>query len=205
MPNMCRPVNAVLPRSQRGFTLLEVLVTIVILAFGLLGLVGLQTKMQMSEAEAYQRAQATLLLADMANRMAANRTTVSQYGADATTVTLGTNVDDTTNCAVTTAGPAHDMCEWSQALKGAAEVKGTTNVGAMLGARGCIQRIQAPDTPTCTPAIYRVTVAWQGLTPTVAPALTCGQSVANFYGSNDALRRAIPIDVVMPQLSCTPS
>jgi type IV pilus assembly protein PilV len=187
---------------ERGFTLLEVLITIVILAFGLLGLVGLQTRMQLTEAEAFQRTQATLLLGDMAARVNANRTVVSQYGADAGKVTLGTGVDDTTNCAVATAGPARDMCEWSEALKGASETKGVNNVGAMIGARGCIERLQAADTPTCTPAIYRVTVAWQGLQPTVASSLTCG---VNSYGANDALRRVIPVEVVMPQLSCVPS
>jgi type IV pilus assembly protein PilV len=187
---------------ERGFTLLEVLITIVILAFGLLGLVGLQTRMQLTEAEAFQRTQATLLLADMAARVNANRTVVSQYGADAGKVTLGTGVDDTTNCAVATAGPARDMCEWSEALKGASETKGVNNVGAMIGARGCIERLQAADTPTCTPAIYRVTVAWQGLQPTVASSLTCG---VNSYGANDAMRRVIPVEVVMPQLSCVPS
>jgi type IV pilus assembly protein PilV len=187
---------------ERGFTLLEVLITIVILAFGLLGLVGLQTRMQLTEAEAFQRTQATLLLGDMAARVNANRTVVSQYGADAGKVTLGTGVDDTTNCAVATAGPARDMCEWSEALKGASETKGVNNVGAMIGARGCIERLQAADTPTCTPAIYRVTVAWQGLQPTVASSLTCG---VNSYGANDAMRRVIPVEVVMPQLSCVPS
>jgi type IV pilus assembly protein PilV len=187
---------------ERGFTLLEVLITIVILAFGLLGLVGLQTRMQLTEAEAFQRTQATLLLADMAARVNANRTVVSQYGADAGKVTLGTGVDDTTNCAVAAAGPARDMCEWSEALKGASETKGVNNVGAMIGARGCIERLQAADTPTCTPAIYRVTVAWQGLQPTVASSLTCG---VNSYGANDAMRRVIPVEVVMPQLSCVPS
>jgi type IV pilus modification protein PilV len=185
-----------------GFTLLEVLITIVILAFGLLGLVGLQTKMQLSESESYQRAQAVLLVADMAERMTSNRTNVSQYGADSSTVTLGTGVSDTTNCAVTAAGPARDMCEWSQALKGASETKGSSNLGAMLGALGCIERLQAAVTATCTPAIYRVSVAWQGLQATAASALTCGQGS---YGSNDALRRVIPVDIVMPQLSCIPS
>jgi type IV pilus assembly protein PilV len=187
---------------ERGFTLLEVLITIVILAFGLLGLVGLQTRMQLTEAEAFQRTQATLLVTDMAARVNANRTVVSQYGADAGKVTLGTGVDDTTNCAVATAGPARDMCEWSEALKGASETKGVNNVGAMIGARGCIERLQAADTPTCTPAIYRVTVAWQGLQPTVASSLTCG---VNSYGANDAMRRVIPVEVVMPQLSCVPT
>jgi type IV pilus assembly protein PilV len=189
------------PRCD-GFTLLEVLITIVILAFGLLGLVGLQTRMQLAETESYQRAQAVMLLSDMAERMTANRTVVSQYGADATTVTLGTGVDDTTNCAVVTAGPSRDLCEWSQALKGASETKGASNVGAMIGARGCIQLLQAADAPTCTPAIYRVTVAWQGLQATISPALACGK---DSYGANDALRRAIPVDIVMPLLSCIPS
>ena len=190
------------PATSSGFTLLEVLITIVILAFGLLGLVGLQTRMHLTEVEAYQRAQAVLLLSDMAERMSVNRTIVSQYGADAATVTLGTNINDTTNCAVATPGAARDLCEWSGALKGASETKGGANLGAMIGALGCIQRLQAADAPSCRPAIYRVTVAWQGLQATVAPSLACGQ---NSYGANDALRRAIPVDVVMPQLSCIPS
>jgi type IV pilus assembly protein PilV len=194
--------RASISRRCGGFTLLEVLITIVILAFGLLGLVGLQTRMQLTETESYQRAQAVMLLSDMAERMTSNRTVVSQYGADGATVTLGTGVDDTANCAIVTAGPARDMCEWSQALKGASETKGGNNVGAMIGARGCIEQLQAADAPTCTPAIYRITVAWQGLQPTVSPALTCAK---DSYGANDALRRAIPIDVVMPQLSCIPS
>ncbi len=37
--------------SQRGATLLEALVTLVIIAFGLLGLVGLQSRLQVSEME----------------------------------------------------------------------------------------------------------------------------------------------------------
>jgi type IV pilus assembly protein PilV len=186
----------------RGFTLLEVLITIVILAFGLLGLVGLQTRMHLTEVEAYQRAQAVLLLSDMAERMSVNRTIVTQYGADGGMVTLGTGVNDAANCAVATPGAERDLCEWSEALKGASETKGGANLGAMIGALGCIERVQAPDAPSCTPAIYRVTVAWQGLQATVSPSLTCGQ---NSYGANDALRRAIPVDVVMPQLSCIPS
>ena len=58
---------------QRGVSLIEVLVTILILSIGLLGVAGLQSRLQMSEMEAYQRSQALILLNDMANRMAANR------------------------------------------------------------------------------------------------------------------------------------
>ena len=54
---------------QGGATMIEVLITIVILAFGLLGLVGLQAKVQLAEVESYQRAQAVVLLNDMADRL----------------------------------------------------------------------------------------------------------------------------------------
>ncbi|MFH1603933.1 MAG: prepilin-type N-terminal cleavage/methylation domain-containing protein, partial [Pseudomonadota bacterium] len=42
-------------RDQRGTTMLEVLVTIVILAFGMLGLAGMQSKIFTAEMESYQR------------------------------------------------------------------------------------------------------------------------------------------------------
>jgi type II secretory pathway pseudopilin PulG len=52
-------------KPQQGSSLLEVLITIVILAFGLLGLAAFQSKVQVAEVESYQRAQAILALADM--------------------------------------------------------------------------------------------------------------------------------------------
>ncbi len=50
----------------------------VIIAFGLLGMAGLQMRMQSSEMEAYQ-GQALLLLNDMANRISSNRTNAAAY------------------------------------------------------------------------------------------------------------------------------
>ena len=48
-------------RSERGVTMIEVLITIVISSFGLLAIASLQARMHLSEMEAYQRAQATVL------------------------------------------------------------------------------------------------------------------------------------------------
>lgn len=59
---------------QTGFTLIEVLVAVLVLAIGLLGLAGLQTTGLHSNHSAYLRTQATLLAYDMADRMRANRT-----------------------------------------------------------------------------------------------------------------------------------
>ena len=57
---------------SRGFTLLEVLITLVVLVFGLLGLAGLMAKGQRASFEAFQRQQALSLAADIAERMRSN-------------------------------------------------------------------------------------------------------------------------------------
>lgn len=61
-------------RPQRGMTLIEILVAIVVLSVGLLGLAGLQLKgMQVNQGSVY-RWQAAMLAEDIADRMRADRT-----------------------------------------------------------------------------------------------------------------------------------
>lgn len=60
-------------RRQQGFTLLEVLVAIVILAVGLMGLGALQLTSLRYNKVAYLRTQATNLAYDLVDRMRANR------------------------------------------------------------------------------------------------------------------------------------
>ena len=67
------------PKLAAGFALVESMVTIVVIAFGLLGVAGLVSRSFVTEAEANQRTQAQLLLQDMAARMEANRANVATY------------------------------------------------------------------------------------------------------------------------------
>ncbi len=171
---------------QHGASLIEVLVTIVILGFGMLGLVGLQSRLQVSEMEAYQRAQALILLDDMAQRITANRSFATSY-VTGTTTPLGTGSNCTLDTSATRA--VQDVCEWTNALQGAAEMQGTSKVGAFIGGRGCVENLGNGE--------YMVTIAWQGLGPLVAPpaSIGCGQGQYNgAAGSscvNDLCRRAI--------------
>ncbi len=174
-------------KQQGGVSLIEVLVTLVIVAFGLLGLVGLQTRLQSSEMESYQRSQALLLLNDMANRMAINRSSAAAYAAAAPVTTpLGAGMTCPTT---TTTTLQRDIGEWCNALQGAGETTGSgaNKLGAMIGGRGCIE-VAGSD--------YLVTVAWQGLTPISAPptSVTCGQDSYNATSGscvNDRCRRAV--------------
>jgi type IV pilus assembly protein PilV len=173
--------------GQSGATLIEVLVTIVIIAFGLLGMAGLQMKMQASETEAFQRTQALLLVQDMAQRIAANRLNAASY------VSADTYGEGMLNCPTWASGGTvkeRDVAEWCESIKGAAvteTVAGvTTKQGAMIGGRGCIQNVGGD---------YFITVAWQGLTPVAAPSadITCGKDQYNSGTTcvNDVCRRVV--------------
>jgi type IV pilus assembly protein PilV len=173
-----------IPPRAGGYVMLEVLVTIVILVFGLLGLAGFQVRTTVAEQEAYQRVQALILVQDMVERIYANRANAATYVQD----DIGSSGAKRTDCA-DLSGKDKDVCEWHNALIGASESLGASTVGTLLGGQGCITAGATNE--------YIVTVAWQGLTQTVTPAATCGQ---NDYG-NDALRRVVSMRVQIATLN----
>ena len=172
--------------SQRGTSMVEVLVTLVVIAFGLLGMAGLQMRLQVSEVESYQRSQALLLLGDMANRIAVNRTAaVAGAYAVAAASPLGAGM----SCPGGTSTPAQrDLKEWCEALQGAGELLGSNNAGAMVGGRGCVENVGGD---------IMVTVAWQGMTPISAPPASIGCGAGAYNGTagspcvNDLCRRTV--------------
>jgi type IV pilus assembly protein PilV len=185
-------------RCETGTTLVEVLVTLVILAFGLLGVAGLQGKIGLAEMESFQRSQALAVLAEMTERISTNPSQAASY---VTNGTLGTGDGQPADCVAIAAGPNRDLCEWSNSLKGTSEQKSASNVGAMVGALGCITQVQAPN-PTlgvCTAGIYQVSVAWQGMNPTAASRLACGKDA---YGADDSYRRVLAATVSIATTSC---
>lgn len=178
----------ILPRSilrqLRGTSLIEVLVTIVITSVGLLGLAGLQGRLQISEVESYQRSQAVILLNDMVSRIQSNHRVAATY-VTASPVGVGMT------CPVTTSSSTRqqvDAAQWCIALQGAAEKFGGANAGAMIGGRGCVESL--PNNQ------YLVTVAWQGQAPLAAPpsSVACGANLYDTAGTSctsDVCRRAI--------------
>ena len=172
--------------TQRGVTLLEVLVSIAITVVGLLGVAGLHARIGVAETEAFQREQAVALLQDMVSRITANRRNAMSY----VTVTPAGTGQMVVDC-VTMTGAQRDQCEWSNALLGAGESLGSSKVGAMIGARGCVEAVSAT-----MPRQFRVSVVWQGTVPTVNPA---GTSCGDGLYTDARTRRAVS---TMVQIGC---
>jgi type IV pilus assembly protein PilV len=71
------PATALPFARQRGFTMVEALVTVLVFAIGLMGVIGLQTLALSSTTISNQRNDATVLALDMADRMRANLAAVN--------------------------------------------------------------------------------------------------------------------------------
>jgi type IV pilus assembly protein PilV len=190
-------MNPLRAGTAHGTSLIEVLVTMVIISFGLLGLAGLQQRMQLSEMESYQRVQALVLLDDMASRIAVNRGSAAEY------ITSGGALGTDMSCPTDPATRQEiDAAEWCQALQGAAELTSASdNVGAMLGGRGCVEDL--PDNE------YMITIAWQGLSPVSAPppSVACGRGAYDEEGSDcihDRCRRVVTTIVRIASLGDSP-
>ena len=106
--------------SQQGVGLIEILISLVVIAIGLLGLAALQGKAQYAEMESYQRSQALFLLQDMASRLRANRADRESY------ITTQADCSNRTNLPVVD----KDLCDWSKALKGDFEKQGSAQWAA---------------------------------------------------------------------------
>ncbi len=96
-------------KVNTGFTLIEVLIAMVVLAVGLLGLAALQTTSLKNNQSAYFRSQATQLAYDIADRVRANPT--GNYNNQA-----GTNDNCVDNACSTAQMAGYDLSQWNTDL-----------------------------------------------------------------------------------------
>lgn len=173
------------PARARGAALLEALVAMLVVAFGVLGFIGLQARTAVTGLEAQQRALALQLVNDMAQRMAINRsgTRAGYY--------LRADVGTAAACALPTPPAAGggavdlaafnlanaDVCAWHGLVRAALGMPDA----ALARVRGCI-------TATGTPGEFQVALVWLGTQPSAASLLECGRGdTASF--PDERLRR----------------
>jgi len=129
---------------DKGFTLLEVVIALLVLSIGLLGLAGLQTVGLRSNQMAIMRTLATQSASDMSDRMHAN-----PAGVDAQAYVFGLNAGrpaTVVNCTAAPCSPAqlagYDVDAWLTRLEG------------LPGGRGSISRGVSGTMITHTVTVY---------------------------------------------------
>lgn len=105
-------------RSQRGFSLIEVMVALLVLAIGLLGLAGLQTLGLKFNTQSYQRTQAVLNAYDIVDRIRANSSGIAAAIYDNIAINAappGSPDCSAVDCDSTQMGD-YDVTQWKNSL-----------------------------------------------------------------------------------------
>jgi type IV pilus assembly protein PilV len=133
--------------SQSGFTMVEVLVALVVLAIGLLGIAALYLNSLQSGRTAIYRTEAVNLAADLADRIRMNRTAQAAYASVFTATAAPVGACSTTGGCTDVELATTDLANWKAAI------------GQLLpGGQGQVA-VTAP-TAVDEPATYVVTVRW---------------------------------------------
>jgi len=197
-------------------SLIEVLVALVVLSFGVLAVVALQLVAKRNNADAGQRLVAAQLAYDMLERMRinANPTALQVYTGMLGAGFLGRNQVNAAATGVCTQGnqcdpsllAIYDLRTWEDQLDGASETHTTggttTNAGGLVLATACIEPVGA--TVPGEAGIYAVTIAYKGAAKlSKNEDVACGLDVevggVKIYGDNDEYRRVIRVEgYIMP-------
>ncbi len=185
----------------RGTGLIEVMVTVVVLAIGLLGIAALQVQSKRSNYEAVQRTTATMLAHAIVERMRANGSALSVY-LDAGDEIGGESItsEPSPTCApddpcTSSELAQHDVWEWEQTIDGVSETAGSNSTGGLVSPTACLSGPAGGVSGT-----YTVAIAWRGQNSLANPTSnTCGEGSGKYDGpggtDTDAYRRVLTWDV----------
>lgn len=153
-------LNSIRSRKQSGFSMLEVLITVLILSFGLLGMASMVTTGMKSNNTSHYRSVATQQTQDIADRMRANLTGVR----NGTYNNLATNIPTSSDCAATacdaTQMAVYDHAQWNTANSrvlpgGLGTVAGNLAIGFLITVMWTEKEMGNTSDPRCpvgTPA-----------------------------------------------------
>ena len=171
--------------TQRGFSMLETLIALVVFSVGLLGTAALQTVSKKATYDSVQRTTAAMLASDLLERMRANPTVLDDYLG---VLTVMPTAMPATDCAAVQCDPdeiaTYDLWSFGRLLSGAAETTGTASSGGLMDPTLCVA---GPADGSA--GFYEVAVAWRGRSnlPNRSAHL-CG---TGRYGTEEAERRLL--------------
>jgi type IV pilus assembly protein PilV len=136
-------------RGVRGFTMVEALVALVVLAVGMLGISSLYVVTLRASSGAISRMNAVNIAGDIADRIRANRNAGAAYGGAAANGNCSTQPLGAVSCAPAVLA-ADDLFLWQQ------QIANTWPGGAATGTVLYTAPVAAP----ATPATYQITIRW---------------------------------------------
>lgn len=161
-------------RRLRGFSMIEVLAAVLVLAVGVLGYAGLQARAMRSTGESYYRAQAMAVAQDLASRMQVNSAQLGAYTTAANWPSTLQPTPNSTTCLTASCTPAQIATADITDIRyeaGALLTQGLVNVESCLTATNL----------TC---IY---VSWGGTQPTTGASGQCVNASGQYVTGSDGL------------------
>jgi len=138
---------------ERGFSLLEVLIALLVLSVGLLGIAGLQTVSLRFNHQSYERTQATVLISEMFEKITANPVAAraGSFDSVADTDTSGsfTGYGSCPSSCTPAQLATFDLFRWKSSIE---------DPRRLAQGRGTITRVPDPDGATAH--VYDISVSW---------------------------------------------
>lgn len=181
---------------QRGATLIEVLVALVIVAFGVLALTALQVVSKRNTLDAAQHSDAAFLAHNLLERLRGNASTpalAAYLAAAAGGLGNGANANGPVCSKAAPCTPQQlaqrDLDQWEQLLDGLQEQLGKDITGGLDDGRACLE-----GPPGGGSGLYTVTLVWRGgvSLPDSVDEPDCGRDLG-LYGDNNTLRRTLRV------------
>ncbi|MCL1056979.1 type IV pilus modification protein PilV [Shewanella gelidimarina] len=178
--------------QQKGLSLIEVMVSLVILVVGLIGIFNLHIIAKRGSFESFQQTQAAYLANDIVNRMKLNKAQLPGYaGTYEGKLTLPSAVCDVAvNVNIVCSNGeslAWDLYQWEQNINGASEQLRNKNVGGLDSPTACI---------SVTGNAVMVVMTWRGISETSDGAAKQNSFVKG-CGSSDKRRRIFIVETVI--------
>jgi type IV pilus assembly protein PilV len=146
---------------SKGFTLIEILISVVIMAVGVLGATGLQLRGLDANRATYFRTEATHLANDIVNRMQVNPADYATIDTQSTYAT-GTPPVAPTNCTTTSCDPdqmaGFDLAQLYCGIRSTDTAGATHATCTTLGVTGSLPKGTATITRDAN--AYTVTIGW---------------------------------------------
>lgn len=191
----------ILQAQQRGFSLIELLVAIVVFSVGLLAVAGLQTVSKSASFEGLQRTAASQIAHGVIEDMRSNGNAIATYTGSASLGGESIASEPLPNCKSMGAPcngvqkAAHDLWFWETVIDGNQATGAEGSGGGLVLPTVCIAGPVANDA-----GMYTVTVAWRGVVAlTGVNANVCGAGSGK-YGSNDEYRRLVTVTTFIDPL-----